>query len=406
MRRKRMAAIILMTGLSLSQMSCSVKPEPEPEEKQQLVLWHYWEQSYARQSLRQLVNQFNEENPDVEIKIKYVPDEDLKKQLALSMADGTMPDIAVIDSSDVQYFHDSGYLENVSDIVDEDAYLEQAVASCLSKDGELSGIPIGCNCLAFFYNENLLDAAGLKPPETLDGFVEAARQLTGNGVYGCAFPALQSEESLFCFLPILWAKEGSVRALNSIPSQNAFDFLRQLSTSGAMSHEAVNMTLSDVEREFKKGKVAMMFTTTMSIQDLQNTDLGFRVGIARLPLAPKKLSIVGGEVLTVTRGEHKAAARRFLQFIAEPEQMKHYIDAMGYLAPRQDVLDWQLERNPELEKYVEIMKTARTREFQPTWPQISFEVAETISKVILREDTPQTFDELADRIREIREGGE
>ena len=59
-----------------------------------------------------------------------------------------------------------------------------------------------------------------------------------------------------------------------------------------MSHETVNMSLSDVEREFKKGKVAMMFTTTMSVQDMKTADLGFEVGIAKLPLAPEQLSIV------------------------------------------------------------------------------------------------------------------
>ena len=406
MKRKRIISTILMAGLVCFLAACAGKPELEPVEKKQLELWHYWEQPYARQELRKLVSRFNRENPDVEITIKYIPDEDLKKQLALSMADGTMPDIAIVDSSDVQYFHKTGYLENVDDIVDQDAYLDQAIASCLSADKEVCGVPVGCNCLMFFYNEDMMDAAGIEPPETLDEFVDAAKQLTGNGVYGCAFPGLQSEESLFCFLPILWAKGGSVLELDAEPGREAFDFLRQLSSSGAMSHETVNMSLSDVEREFKKGRVAMMFTTTMSIQDLKEPDLGFRVGIARLPLAPDNLSIVGGEVLTVMKGERKAEARRFLEYMSEPEQMKTYISAMGYLAPRQDVLDWQLAQNPDLRAYAKVMATARTRAFRPTWPQSSFAIAETISKVILHEDTPETFDELADRIRRIREESE
>lgn len=403
MKRKRFISAILTVGLACFLAACAGNTEPEPVEKKQLELWYYWEQSYARQELGKIVNQFNMENPDVEITIKYVPDEDLKKQLALSMAEGTMPDIAIVDSSDVQYFHKTGYLENVDDIVDQDAYLEQAIAPCLSDDGEVCGIPVGCNCLMFFYNRNLMEAAGLKPPETLDEFSEAAKILTGDGVYGCAFPALQSEESLFCFLPILWAKGGSVLQLDAEPGREAFDFLRQLSASGAMSRETINMSLSDVEREFKKGRVAMMFTTTMSVQDMDEAELGFQVGIARLPLAPQNLSIAGGEVLTVTDGKRKAEARRFLEYIANPERMKSYMDAMGYLAPRQDVLDWQLEQNPDLKPYVDAMATARTREFRSTWPRISFAIAETISKVILHEDTPETFDELAARIRGIQE---
>lgn len=406
MKRKRIISAILAAGLLCALGACAGKPEAEPVEKKQMELWHYWEQPYARQELRQIVSRFNRENPDVEITIKYVPDEDLKKQLALSMADGTMPALAIVDSSDVQYFHETGYLENVDDLVDQDAYIKQAIASCLSADGEVSGIPLGCNCLMFFYNKDLMDTAGLEPPETLDEFVEAANLLTGNGVYGCAFPALQGEECLFCFLPILWAKGGSVLHLDDEPGREAFDFLRQLSASGAMSHETVNMSLSDVEREFKKGRVAMMFTTTMSVRGLKEADLGFEVGIARLPLAPEDLSVVGGEVLTVTDGARKAEARRFLEYMAEPEQIKGYVDDMGYLAPRRDVLEWQLEQDPDLKTYVEALTTARTRDFHSTWPQTSYAVAETISKVILHEDTQNTLTELAERIRTIREEGQ
>lgn len=406
MRRKRLIFMVLTAGLIMILAACGKKTEPEPTEKKPLVLWHYWELSYARQALRAMVDQFQEENPDIEITIRYIPDEDSKKQLALSMADGTMPDIAIIDSSDVQYFNHTGYLVDVADLVDQDAYLKPVIASCQSKDGKLSGIPVGSNCLMFFYNKDLLASAGIEPPETLDEFAEAAGKLTGNGIYGCAFPALQSEESLFCFLPILWAKEGSVRVLNSEPSKSAFAFIRQLSESGAMSHETVNMTLSDVEREFKKGKVAMMFTTTMSILDLKQEDFGFEVGIAPLPVAPKKLSIVGGEVLTVTDGPNQEEALKFLEFMADSERMKEYIDGMGYLAPRKDVLEWQMEQNPEIRQYVEVLNTARSREYRSIWPQISYAVAETISKVILHEDTPETFEELAETVQKIREESE
>lgn len=406
MRRKRTTSTVLVASLILMLVACGKKIEPEPVEKQQLVLWHYWEQSYARQALREMVNQFNEANPDVEITIKFIPDVDSKKQLALSMADGTMPDIAIIDASDVQYFNHAGYLVDASELVDQPAYLEQVIASCQSADGKLSGVPLGSNCLMFFYNQDLLEDAGIEPPKTLDEFAKAAEKLTGDGVYGCAFPALQSEESLFCFLPILWAKEGSVRMLNSEPSKNAFGFIRQLSESGAMSHETVNMTLNDVEREFKKGRVAMMFTTTMSVLDLKQEDLGFQLGIAPLPVAPKQLSIVGGEVLTVTDGPNQEEALRFLAFMADPERMKKYINGMGYLAPRKDVLEWQIQQNPELEQYVQVLKTARNREYRSIWPQISYAVAETISKVILHEDTPETFEELSETVREIREEAE
>lgn len=68
-----------------------------------VTLWHYWDIPACQQTLSKLVKTFNASQDRITVEIKYVPDEDFKKQLALSMADGTMPDIAVVDSSDFRF---------------------------------------------------------------------------------------------------------------------------------------------------------------------------------------------------------------------------------------------------------------------------------------------------------------
>lgn len=410
MKRKKVQAYIMLVFficvIGWGIVACKKEAVEVIPEKKKLILWHYWDLPYARQTLEKMIDGFNHENPDLEIRLKYVPDEDFKKQLSLAMADGSMPDIVLMDSSDVQFFNETGYLVDVTDIVDKEAYLDVAIASCLTKDGRLSGIPLGVNCLAFYYNKDILEAAGVKPPETLDEFLQVATQVSQGDVYGCAFPSLQSEESLFCFLPILWAQGGDIDQINSDNSKQAFELLRQLSLCGAMSPSVVNMTLGDVAREFKKGKIAMMFTTTMSIKSIQEDHSDFDFEVRKLPVAPEQISVVGGEVLAVIKGDYQEDAKHFLHYMANPERIKHYIDCMGYMSPRQDVLDWQIQENPEILQQVEILKTARTRAFSPDWPKISLAMADAINDVILGANTEETLDQLAERIRKIREGEE
>nr|WP_296032401.1 extracellular solute-binding protein [uncultured Dorea sp.] len=69
-----------------------------------------------------MVEQFNKSQDEVEVKISYIPDEDIKKQLALAMSEGTMPDIALVDSSDFQFLHQ---MKPFADLTDEISELKE-----------------------------------------------------------------------------------------------------------------------------------------------------------------------------------------------------------------------------------------------------------------------------------------
>lgn len=400
----RKAVLLLLPVLLMMVLSACGKEIQQPKpEKTTLELWYYWDISDTRQCLLQQVNVFNAFHDDIQVEAKYVPDEDFKKKLALAIADGKAPDMAIVDSSDVQYYNYMKPLMDVSDYIDEDEYLDEALASCRGDNGELLGLPIGINCLAFYYNKDILQQKNIEVPGNLEEFVNAAVRVTGDDVYGCAFPSLQSEESLFCFLPVLWSSGGSVSNINSEAGKRAFDVLRQLARERGMSHRTVNMTLNDISKEFTKGNIAMMFSTSSREGQIakENPELNF--GVAPLPTDSGNVTVIGGEVLTVLCGEHKEQSVRFVEFLAEPERMKNYLSEFMYLAPRKDILDWQTNEYPEQKKYVEYLQAARARDFTPYWPVVSMEIADTINQVILEEDQADALEQLEKRLESIRE---
>lgn len=403
MRWIRAGALCLGGILGLT--SCVKAPVLHEQEPKVLEVWYYWDAQTIQHSFRELVRRFNAQHPDIEVVSKYIPDEDFKKQLALAIADGVMPAMAIVDSSDVLYFDSLEPLVEMSEIVDEEVYLDVALDACRKPDGDICGLPLGMNCLAFFYNEDLLEKAHVKPPESLEEFAEAAVKLTSDEVYGCAFPSLESEESIFCFLPVLWGMGGSLDQINSEDSRKAFDFLRQLSCQGAMSRDAVHMTMNDIEKVFVREELAMMFNVSLAGPLMQKANPGLRLGVAPIPTGEEKISVVGGEVLTLMDTGFVPEAMEFAEFMADPENMKLYLDDLGYFSPRQDLLDWQTEENSYCQEYIGILETARTREFIPEWPLISMEVSRVINLVILREDQEDTLERLEQKISKIRGGG-
>ena len=134
-RRKDRSSIIRQAVLALllcsvaALVACTPVKEPERKEKTVLQLWHYWDQEESRQCLAKLVQKFNDMHQDIEIQINYIADEDFKKRLVLAAADGEQPDLAIVDSSDVQYYDKVGILKDLSSEMKPENYLSRALIS-------------------------------------------------------------------------------------------------------------------------------------------------------------------------------------------------------------------------------------------------------------------------------------
>lgn len=400
-RRLFGALMLLVVGAML--ISCGGEEEVVPKAKTRLVLWHYWDIPAMRQKLTQLADEYNASQDEVIIDLEYVPDEDFRKTLALASEDGKVPDLILADCSDIRYFERMSPLVDLSETIDWDEYLDQAVELCEAEDGTMIGFPLGLNCLTLYYNKGILQRSGVKPPETFEEFLSAAKTMTSGQIYGCGFAGLISEETTYSFLPIIWGFGADMKNLNTPEGEQAYQFLRELVQSGAVSRSTANMTMSDVARQFSKGNIAMIFAASGKMEYYFKQNPQLRYGQIRIPGAMDRTSVIGGEVLLVPDQKNREKAVDFVRFLSQPEQMKSYLESAGYLAPRRDVLEWQMEKNPERRKDLYGLKHARIRERVEYWPAISIALAETVNQTILQEEPQDSWKKLADRIAQIRE---
>ncbi len=397
---------LLLAALAAGSITgCKKEEKAEAEKKREIVLWHYWDLPQQRRTLEDLVYDFNHSQESIRVKTRYIPDADFKKELALGMADNKTPDIALVDSVDFRYFNSMQPFVDLTDEIGElGQYLPAAVQPC-TVGGRVLGLPSGLNCTGLFYNAALFEAAGLSVPGTWEEFYEAARILTTDDICGYAQIALQGEESLYAFLPILWSMGGDVDAIDSPESRQAFELLGTMARSGYLGKESISLTGSDLAGQFADGKVAMMFNGIMMADYIREQNNALDFGVTYLPADKDRVSVVGGEIFGVMSGDNEAASIEFLKYISEKDRLASYIDGLGLLAPRQDIMDGQFADDVLMRQCVDIFQTARMREISVEWPRVSAVAADAVDEVIVGgRSVDEILKEAAGAIRDIREG--
>ena len=368
---------------------CQKKTEVKEKKKKVIELWHYWDIPDNQNHLEELVRKFNQSQNEIEIEVSYIPDEDFKKQLALAMSEEKMPDIAMVDSSDFQFLHNmKAFAELTNEIPELKEYNAKALEPC-TIDGKIYGQPFGVNCTGMFYNKKILEEQGCTVPQNWEEFQETAAKVSNEKVKGCAITALQTEESMYEFLPVLWSMGGDVHDITQENSKRAFLMLAQMEKEGSMSLQSISLTMGDLTNQFIKGKIAMMFNSSMAIDSIREGNPDLEFGVAPVPCGETPVSVAGGEILAVADNENKNYAIQFLRFLADKERMKEYIDEFGFLAPRGDIMEQQFTEDPEKRMFVNMYQDARIREISPEWPQISLTLSDTLKEILVNEENQQ-----------------
>lgn len=281
-----------------------------------------------------------------------------------------------------------GIFEDITGKFDVSNYYEGTVNSC-TIDGKLYGVPFGVNCLALYYNEDMLNAAGCSVPTTWAELEETAQKLTTDTVTGLALCSVQNEEGTFNFAPWLWSTGATSYDINNENGIRALSFIGGLVESGAMSKECINWTQGDVMNQFISGNVAMMENGPWQIPTMQAEapDLNWKVTL--LPKDSQNASVLGGENYAVISGGNVDGALDFLTYATAEEQVKFMMNQFGYISADQTIAETQFEADSPYQPFVEQLKYAMPRGPLAEWPSVSDAISLAFNKVITGAATPE-----------------
>jgi multiple sugar transport system substrate-binding protein len=371
----------------------STPPPAKAAEPVKVALWDYNSSEATVKALTKLIEDYQKEHPNVKIERTYVPFADIKNKLLLGSAAGQLPDIVWIDNPDHQAFAASGILADITKEVKDwgqaDKYFKGPWSSTMYKDKNY-GVPTSSNNLALFYNADLLDAAGVKPPANWQELQDAAKSLTKNGVYGFGASAIRNEQGMFQFLPFIWQSGSDLNSFNSPGTVEALKLWKGMVDGGMMSKEVLSQDQQAVMLQFIAGKVAMVVNGTWQLP-LVTKDAKFKWGVVPLPSNKQGGTILGGENWAITStSKVKDTAWDLIKYSQDPARLKDYLIASGRLPSRIDMINdatWQSDKSTKV--FADSMNVSKARAYGPNYPKASDAVQEMLQQVLTGVKSPE-----------------
>ncbi|GAA3674670.1 extracellular solute-binding protein [Nonomuraea antimicrobica] len=170
--------------------SCAGAPAPQSAAPGTFTV--YWNAGHDYQAYRKVIAEF-EQAHKVKVNLQKYQWPDLRTRLLADFASGTVPDLVEEPGGWVQEFAVSGNARSLQDFVDRDGQAmgfpsdwQPVTVERNSYQGKVYGVQLHLTCNTLFYNRAMLSAAGVEAPTTWEEFLDAAKKLTKDGVYGVA----------------------------------------------------------------------------------------------------------------------------------------------------------------------------------------------------------------------------
>ena len=369
-----LSSLMFLTACGTKTTETTNEPSKEPAKEEVLTIWTYFSGN-EKDQFQKLVDKFAADN-GVKVNAEYFAFGDYKKQISTAMTADSLPDIIMLDNPDFAAYASMDVFLDITDRMKAwDAtpnYFEGPLKSAVY-DGKNYGIPITSNCLALFYNQDMLDKAGLPVPTTWGELSVAAEKLSSKDVYGFAVGSPKNEEATFQFLPWMLSAGGSYDKLDSPETIKAVALWTDLIKSGSMSKETINWGQGDAQKQFSAGKVAMFVGGPWMVSAIQTEAPDMKWGVATLPVDVKAASVLGGENIgIVAKTKNPDLAWKFLEAVGDANNMKEFIGSTGYFPPRADVAKDDIWTQDPIKKvFAEQMASAMPRGPHAKWPEIS-----------------------------------
>lgn len=397
---KGLIASSLSTMLLVGFAGCDNSNKNESAEKEGKTVvefWHYWDGNNGN-SINELVDKFNSENKDIEVKPIFIASDQLMTKLQTAISSNTVPSIAAADISGMAKLRSSGKLLELDKYIQQNNIkLDSFYESLLEygkQDNKLYSLPVSTNNLALFYNKELFKEAGLNPenpPKTWEELELYSQKIIRKDPsnYGFEFYTQvgdNGEGLTWQLQPYLWQtgadfiKDGKA-AFNNENGEKALNFLVKL----------INEKVSPVGSwdDFAKGKCAMVVDGSW-MTGIWKDSVKFDFGTSMIPVPSDNqyATNMGGEQIFAfdkTEKENDAAAK-FIAYITSAETQIEWDKKTFFMPIRKDVaenddyINWIKSTEPRLMPFVEQQKYAHARPSIIEYPAASLEFAKNMEK--------------------------
>ncbi|MCR4784598.1 MAG: ABC transporter substrate-binding protein [bacterium] len=416
-------AFALICGTTIGQARSQTDPPIE------ITFWHAMSRSRGK-VLERLVAKFNETHPGVHVNSVCIQSANkqygndynaLYSRILESIAKNTPPDVAQVYENWTTQYVGIDALVPVEDLIpaNDKSFVSDLVPIFLTantftgKDGKkLYTVPFNKSIYVLYYNKNIFNELGLKPPTTWQELRKAAKAIHDKkGIPGLAFVP-----SVDVFGHYLYSYGGTF-----ISKDNKAAFGGKLGTEGLnywvdlVHKDASALPTFEASRVFENGKAGMYIETTSRIGGFEKARAsGLNFGVLPIPKGTTQSSQFAGTNLAIFRGsesdiDKQMAAYEFVSYMCSTDVTIDWSINTGYLPVRKSALKSStyidyINKHPEYVVGVKSLDKATVQPRVPVWESLRSILDDAMFKALGRKcDSETAINEAVDTSNRLLE---
>ncbi len=381
-----------------------------PTKAQQPVNLNVLMSASESQRWKPYVEQFNQENPDINLKMIEGPTatNQIEDLYTSSFLLGNSPyDLVYMDIIWVPKFAAAGWLRDISEALPEDR-LSQFMTGDLEGgkyQGKLYRIPLRSGGGMLYYRKDWLEAAGYKPPETFEELIEIAQDLQEKGVakWGYVWQGKQYEGLSAMFVEILqgsgafWVNPDTLEVgLDQPEAIEAVKFLLKTLETGISPPGVTTYAEEESRRFFQNGNTVFLRNWPYVVPLANQEDSPIKNKFAIKPMVhamgQNSGACLGGWGLGIaSTSKHPDEALKAIEFLSRKDIQRQFILDSGSVPTLRSLFtDPQITAQyPYYPQLLEVVSNSALRPSIPQYAQVSDILQRYLSAALTKKLTPE-----------------
>jgi multiple sugar transport system substrate-binding protein len=336
---------------------------------------------------------FKRANPNITVTITAIPWTVAHDKIVTAVAGRQTPDLSMMGTTWMGEFGKIGVLDQAPAAVSKGDFYPGAWDAVVV-GGKTVGVPWYVDTRVLFYRTDLAQRAGItQAPQTWSDLMKLAQAYRSSGSqYGISLQSNDDQE----WLPFLYSAGGDIMqngrfTLDSQASVKSLtEYVRYFQQGLTAKSEPQGF---DVTQTFATGATPMFISGPWQISTLTKNDpqIQGRWAVARVPSDTSSTSFAGGGDLAVFRSsQHRDAAWKLVQFMAQKEQEVSWFKTINDLpAVRASWQDSSLSGDPNLKVLGDQLNSTKAPPAIAEWTEIDAQINDWLEKASLGQVTPQ-----------------
>jgi ABC-type glycerol-3-phosphate transport system substrate-binding protein len=328
-----------------------------------------WEQSTQQLFDDRLVPAFEAANPDIAINIQYLDWRVFTEKLVAAHAGGVLPDVFQAGAEYVAPLATKGMALDLDSYIDSwgqrDDFYDSAW-NTVTYQGKTYGVPVLSAPQTLMYRKDMLQSAGVEqPPATWDELEQVAMKATkrdGDKFAIAGFNARPIWQQYMWFLfqngGDVFTADGQV-VVNSPEAVEALDYFSRLFNQDKVASKSSIAAPTANVGAMAANLVAMQLGNQLTVRDFRqnNPSQAANLVVAEPTSRKQQVTTNWTDWLAIAQqSKHPDAAWKFVQFVAEKDNLLKYNETMYFIPPRKSLRTAGYMSDPQLQQFVAIME--------------------------------------------------